>query len=263
MSLVAWLDARAPYRRADTTTTDDTKLHTLAGVVGAKANNLAKLRSALPDWVRVPASVALPFGVFEAVLGYGPNAAAAAALKQLQAQLASARVSRAALCGLLLLLVARCSRSCVTPASNPCLCACSSSLRRTQVGGGVPPALASARQLVRTELQAPPELIQVRGRTDRASTLALLHSPCISLCLPLPSPLTPRNCCCCWLSHQHPNNHQQELAQVASAAGMPGADSWAQQGSATWPGVWAAITQVRPWDGARGQLRACADELRS
>lgn len=64
-----------------------------AGVVGAKAYNLAKLRSTLPDWVRVPASVALPFGVFEAVMDDAANAGAAAQLRRLQAELGSARVS--------------------------------------------------------------------------------------------------------------------------------------------------------------------------
>lgn len=39
-----------------------------------------------------------------------------------------------------------------------------------QVGGGIPPALAAARKLVRNELTAPAELIQVRrvgGCCDR------------------------------------------------------------------------------------------------
>lgn len=65
-----------------------------SGVVGAKANNLAKLRSSLPEWVRVPASVALPFGVFEAVMDQPDNAGPAAQLKQLQAELNNARVRR-------------------------------------------------------------------------------------------------------------------------------------------------------------------------
>jgi alpha-glucan,water dikinase len=68
-----------------------------SGVVGAKAYNLAKLRSTLPEWVRVPSSVALPFGVFEAVLKDPANAGPAAQLKQLQADLGNARV-RAASC---------------------------------------------------------------------------------------------------------------------------------------------------------------------
>ncbi len=42
-------------------------------VVGAKSNNLNALRGKLPDWVRFPASIALPFGVFEAVLAAAEN----------------------------------------------------------------------------------------------------------------------------------------------------------------------------------------------
>ena len=38
------------------------------GVVGAKSKNLAGLRGLLPDWINLPASVALPFGSFEAAL---------------------------------------------------------------------------------------------------------------------------------------------------------------------------------------------------
>jgi hypothetical protein len=40
-----------------------------------------------------------------------------------------------------------------------------------QVGAGIPPALASIRQLVSTQLQAPPELVQVR-------VAAGAHTPC-------------------------------------------------------------------------------------
>ena len=36
----------------------------------------------------------------------------------------------------------------------------------------------------------------------------------------------------------------QELSRVAAAAGLPGADSWVQPNSSTWPAVWAAITKV-------------------
>lgn len=53
---------------------------------------MAKLRSTLPDWIRVPASVALPFGVFEAVMGHPDNAGPAAQLQRLQGELGSARV---------------------------------------------------------------------------------------------------------------------------------------------------------------------------
>jgi len=38
------------------------------GVVGAKSKNLAGLRGLLPEWINLPASVALPFGSFEAAL---------------------------------------------------------------------------------------------------------------------------------------------------------------------------------------------------
>lgn len=38
------------------------------GVVGAKSKNLANLRGKLPEWIRLPPSVAIPFGTFEAVL---------------------------------------------------------------------------------------------------------------------------------------------------------------------------------------------------
>lgn len=62
------------------------------GVVGAKAYNLALLRSTLPEWVRVPSSVALPFGVFEAVMAANPGPAAQ--LQQLQAELSRAQVGR-------------------------------------------------------------------------------------------------------------------------------------------------------------------------
>jgi alpha-glucan,water dikinase len=42
-------------------------------LVGGKSNNLNGLRRRLPDWVGLPASMALPFGVFEKVLGDGSN----------------------------------------------------------------------------------------------------------------------------------------------------------------------------------------------
>ncbi|KAF8071284.1 R1 [Scenedesmus sp. PABB004] len=101
-----------------------------AGVVGAKANNLAALRGVLPAWIQVPASVALPFGTFEAVLAHAPNAGAAQTLGALQAEMA-----------------------------------------RSEVGSGVPPALAVARQLVATNLQSPPELLQELSRVAAAAGL--------------------------------------------------------------------------------------------
>lgn len=56
-------------------------------VVGAKACNLAKLRSKLPEWILVPRSVALPFGTFEAVLADSANAEVAAELSLIEQQL--------------------------------------------------------------------------------------------------------------------------------------------------------------------------------
>jgi alpha-glucan, water dikinase len=42
-------------------------------LVGGKSNNLNGLRGRLPDWVGLPASIALPFGVFEKVLAEAGN----------------------------------------------------------------------------------------------------------------------------------------------------------------------------------------------
>jgi len=41
--------------------------------VGGKANNITRLQGKLPDWVALPISVAVPFGVFEEVLGVPNN----------------------------------------------------------------------------------------------------------------------------------------------------------------------------------------------
>jgi alpha-glucan,water dikinase len=60
------------------------------GRVGGKALNLAAVRGALPAWVSVPASVALPFGAFERALADPANAAAADAVAALEAELAAA-----------------------------------------------------------------------------------------------------------------------------------------------------------------------------
>ena len=43
------------------------------GVVGGKSNNLNGLRGRLPDWIGLPASVALPFGALEKALGDDAN----------------------------------------------------------------------------------------------------------------------------------------------------------------------------------------------
>ena len=42
-------------------------------IVGGKSCHQARLRGKLPDWIHLPASVALPFGVFEKVLALGLN----------------------------------------------------------------------------------------------------------------------------------------------------------------------------------------------
>ncbi|HXW69105.1 MAG TPA: PEP/pyruvate-binding domain-containing protein, partial [Dissulfurispiraceae bacterium] len=44
-----------------------------AGNAGGKANNLRRLRGKLPDWIHLPASAALPFGVFEKVMAWSAN----------------------------------------------------------------------------------------------------------------------------------------------------------------------------------------------
>jgi alpha-glucan,water dikinase len=42
-------------------------------IVGSKSNHQMELHGRLPDWIRQPASAALPFGVFEKVLGLEQN----------------------------------------------------------------------------------------------------------------------------------------------------------------------------------------------
>lgn len=56
-------------------------------VVGGKSCHLARLRRELPDWIHLPASVALPFGVFERVLNQGINKETARQYQQLLQQL--------------------------------------------------------------------------------------------------------------------------------------------------------------------------------
>lgn len=41
--------------------------------VGAKSRNIANLMGKLPSWIRLPTSVAVPFGVFEKVLTESVN----------------------------------------------------------------------------------------------------------------------------------------------------------------------------------------------
>ncbi|MBW2109309.1 MAG: hypothetical protein JRI36_11695, partial [Deltaproteobacteria bacterium] len=59
------------------------------GSVGAKALNLKRLYGRLPEWIHFPASVALPFGVFEKVLNDHANLATADQYNQLTEQLSS------------------------------------------------------------------------------------------------------------------------------------------------------------------------------
>ncbi len=68
---------------------------------------LVHLQNKLPDWIHLPASAAIPFGSFEAVLQDSRNAAVAAEMQQLQEKLQPggeaqaetlAAVKRAVLC---------------------------------------------------------------------------------------------------------------------------------------------------------------------
>jgi alpha-glucan,water dikinase len=62
------------------------------GVVGAKAYNLAKLHKALPSWINVPASIAVPFGTYERVMSWGINHHVAERVRGLQDELGRAQV---------------------------------------------------------------------------------------------------------------------------------------------------------------------------
>ena len=42
-------------------------------IVGGKSNNLNGLRGRLPDWIKFPISLALPFGVVERTLADASN----------------------------------------------------------------------------------------------------------------------------------------------------------------------------------------------
>jgi alpha-glucan,water dikinase len=67
-------------------------------VVGSKALHLAGLRDRVPDWIHVPVSVAVPFGVCEKVLALEPNRAAARRCRDLITQAESGKTE--ALAGL-------------------------------------------------------------------------------------------------------------------------------------------------------------------
>lgn len=53
------------------------------GVVGAKSRNLAGLRGKLPDAIKLPASITLPFGSYEAALDAPANSGTKKQLKEL------------------------------------------------------------------------------------------------------------------------------------------------------------------------------------
>ncbi|MGR3221252.1 MAG: phosphohistidine-like domain-containing protein [Candidatus Anammoxibacter sp.] len=53
------------------------------GLVGGKSINIANLRTKLPEWIRVPKSTAIPFGVFEKILKTGSNKSIATGYKKL------------------------------------------------------------------------------------------------------------------------------------------------------------------------------------
>lgn len=56
-------------------------------MVGAKSRNILYLKGKVPSWIGVPTSVALPFGVFEEILSYGPNKEVANKLEALKTEL--------------------------------------------------------------------------------------------------------------------------------------------------------------------------------
>jgi alpha-glucan, water dikinase len=62
--------------------------------VGAKSRNLRALRGRLPEWISVPAGIALPYGVCERVLGHPANQARARRHEELVAQLRKAEAGK-------------------------------------------------------------------------------------------------------------------------------------------------------------------------
>jgi hypothetical protein len=114
-----------------------------AGLVGAKALNLATLRRRLPPWVIVPASIALPFATFEAALGSGVNKGVKGRLEVMLGQLKS----------------------------------------QEEMGGLPAQLLAGVRSLVTEELQPPVGLQQVRGVGGKGGIEVLSSLPCLSLLL--------------------------------------------------------------------------------
>lgn len=62
--------------------------------VGAKSRNIAHLKDRLPSWIKVPTSVALPFGVFEKVLSEEFNKDVADKIKNLEVSLKEGDLSK-------------------------------------------------------------------------------------------------------------------------------------------------------------------------
>lgn len=56
-------------------------------IVGGKSNNIKKMKGKLPDWILLPASVAIPFGIFEKVLAERENKDVARTCKELTGRL--------------------------------------------------------------------------------------------------------------------------------------------------------------------------------
>jgi alpha-glucan,water dikinase len=91
----ASVPASAPRRSPPRTTAGTARKFTRYAVtlaefnqqcVGGKSLHQAELRGQLPDWINLPASVALPFGVFEKVLSSAPNREAAKRCEELAAK---------------------------------------------------------------------------------------------------------------------------------------------------------------------------------
>src|SRR6185369_16638394 len=56
-------------------------------IVGGKSWHLKTLAEKLPDWIQTPRSIALPFGVFEAVLDWEANRTVAYRHRELAGQI--------------------------------------------------------------------------------------------------------------------------------------------------------------------------------
>ncbi|MCO5597363.1 hypothetical protein L7F22_051439 [Adiantum nelumboides] len=63
-------------------------------LVGAKSRNIAHLKNKLPSWIKVPTSIALPFGVFEKVLAEKVNKGVADEIKTLETSLKDGNLSK-------------------------------------------------------------------------------------------------------------------------------------------------------------------------